>query len=64
MGMISTTMVVTGAKICDKAKLAQPGNCKWATVIQGIGVEETNLPNNWVIILSDNGWTTNEVAVE
>ncbi|KAJ6261370.1 hypothetical protein Dda_4040 [Drechslerella dactyloides] len=61
MGMISTTTVVTGAEIRDKAKLAQPGNREWATVIQGI---ETNLPNNWAITLSDNGWTTNEVAVE
>ncbi|KAJ6258111.1 NADPH oxidase [Drechslerella dactyloides] len=85
MGMISTTTVVTGAEIRDKAKLAQPGNREWATVIQGIGAEgwavppfiilagqhhlaswytETNLPNNWAITLSDNGWTTNEVAVE
>ncbi|KAJ6256262.1 hypothetical protein Dda_9098 [Drechslerella dactyloides] len=78
-------MVVTGAEMRDKAKLAQPGNCEWATVIQGIGVEgwavlpfivlagqhhlaswytETNLPNDWAIILSNNGWMINEVAVE
>ncbi|KAJ6256127.1 hypothetical protein Dda_8962 [Drechslerella dactyloides] len=85
MGIISTTTVVTGAEMRDKAKLAQPGNREWATVIQGIGAEgwavppfivlagqhhlaswytETNLPNDWAITLSDNGWTTNEVAVE
>ncbi|KAJ6258426.1 hypothetical protein Dda_2933 [Drechslerella dactyloides] len=85
IGMISTTTVVTGAETRDKAKLAQPGNREWATVIQGIGAEgwavppfiilagqhhlaswytETKLPKDWVIALSDNGWTTNELALE
>ncbi|KAJ6260161.1 hypothetical protein Dda_4384 [Drechslerella dactyloides] len=39
MGIISTTTVVTGAETCDKAKLAQPRNHKWVTIIQGIGAE-------------------------
>ncbi|KAJ6258005.1 hypothetical protein Dda_6917 [Drechslerella dactyloides] len=64
MGMISTTTVVTGAETRDKAKLAQPGNREWATAIQGICVGETSLPKDWVIVLSDNGWTTNELALE
>ncbi|KAJ6263661.1 transposase [Drechslerella dactyloides] len=85
MGIISTTTVVTGAEARDKAKLAQPGNREWATVIQGIGAEGwavppfiilagqyhlaswytgTKLPKDWVVTLSDNGWTTNELALE
>ncbi|KAJ6263664.1 hypothetical protein Dda_2233 [Drechslerella dactyloides] len=85
MGIISTTTVVTGAETRDKAKLAQPGNREWATVIQGIGAEgwavppfivlagqhhlaswytATKLPADWVIALSDNGWTTNELALQ
>ncbi|KAJ6255782.1 hypothetical protein Dda_6081 [Drechslerella dactyloides] len=85
MGMISTTTVVTGAESRDKAKLAQPGNREWATVIQGVGAEgwalppfiilagqyhlaswytATKLPADWVIALSDNGWTTNELALQ
>ncbi|KAJ6258204.1 Hybrid signal transduction histidine kinase A [Drechslerella dactyloides] len=84
MGMISTVTVVTGAETRDKAKLAQPGNREWATVIQGINATgwavppfivlagqyhlaswytETKLPKDWVITLSDNGWTTNEIAL-
>ncbi|KAJ6263660.1 hypothetical protein Dda_2229 [Drechslerella dactyloides] len=85
MGIISSTIVVTGAETRDKAKLAQPGNREWATVIQGICAggwtvppfiilagkyhlaswyTETSLPKDWVIALSDNSWTTNELAVE
>ncbi|KAJ6258110.1 hypothetical protein Dda_7025 [Drechslerella dactyloides] len=44
MGIISTTTVVTGAEARDKAKLAQPGNREWATVIQGIGAEGWAVP--------------------
>ncbi|KAJ6255929.1 hypothetical protein Dda_9219 [Drechslerella dactyloides] len=85
MGVISTTTVVTGAEARDKAKLAQPGNREWATVIQAIGAEgwalppfiilagqyhlaswytSTKLPADWVVALSDNGWTTNELALQ
>ncbi|KAJ6259176.1 hypothetical protein Dda_6074 [Drechslerella dactyloides] len=85
IGIISITTVVTGAETRDKAKLAQPGNREWATVIQGIGAEgwavppfiilarqyhlaswytATKLPADWVIALSDNGWTTNELALQ
>ncbi|KFY31616.1 hypothetical protein V493_00954 [Pseudogymnoascus sp. VKM F-4281 (FW-2241)] len=37
MGIISTAMVVTSSEKRGKAKLSQPGNREWATVIQGIG---------------------------
>ncbi|KAJ6258128.1 hypothetical protein Dda_7043 [Drechslerella dactyloides] len=84
MGIITTVTVVTGAETRDRAKLAQPGNREWATVIQGINAAgwavppfiilagqyhlaswytETNLPKDWVITLSDNGWTTNTIAL-
>ena len=36
MGMIHPGMVVTTSEGRGKAKLAQPGNCEWATVIQGV----------------------------
>ncbi|KFY32099.1 hypothetical protein V493_00495 [Pseudogymnoascus sp. VKM F-4281 (FW-2241)] len=36
MGIIFPGMVVTTADGCGKAKLAQPSNCEWATVIQGV----------------------------
>ena len=37
MGHIAPGMVVTTSDGYGKAKLAQPGNCEWATVIQGVG---------------------------
>ena len=44
MGHIAPGMVVTTSDSYGKAKLAQPGNCKWATVIQGIGADGYALP--------------------
>jgi hypothetical protein len=84
MGIISTTMVVTSSEKQGKAKLSQPGNREWATVIQGIGMQkeippfiilagqyhlahwytECNLPSNWRIATTENGWTTNEMGLE
>ena len=37
MGVISAGMVVTSSKRVSNAKLMQPGNREWATVIQGVG---------------------------
>jgi hypothetical protein len=36
IGIIFAGIVVTTSDGCSKAKLAQPGNCEWATVIQGV----------------------------
>ena len=37
MGVIHTGMVVTSSDGRSKAKLAQPGNWEWATVIRAVG---------------------------
>lgn len=36
MGILSLGMVVTGAERRGRAKIAQPGNREWVTVIQGV----------------------------
>jgi len=85
MGIIFAGMVVTTSEGRTKAKLAQPGNREWATVIQGVNAcgwaippfiilaakyhlsawyEGTDLPADWVIATTDNGWTTNEIGLE
>jgi hypothetical protein len=85
MGIISTAMVVTTSEGRGRAKMAQPGNREWSTVIQAINSQgwaippfiilaaqnhlanwytETNLPTNWVIATTENGWTTNERGLE
>ena len=84
MGQITSAMVVTSSEGRTKAKMVQPGNREWATVIQGVGstgrtipplvilagkthlsswYRDTELPQNWVIDLSTNGWTTNEIGL-
>jgi hypothetical protein len=85
MGQISSATVVTSSTDTGKAKMVQPGNREWVTVIQGISsygwampplivvagknhlaswYRTTSLPANWVIALSDNGWTTNEIGLQ
>ena len=85
MGIIFAGMVVTTSEGRNKAKLAQPGNREWATVIQGVNAlgwaippfiilaaqyhlanwyKECNLPGDWVITTTDNGWTTNRVGLD
>jgi hypothetical protein len=44
MGIISSGMVVTSAERRSNAKLAQPGNREWATVIQGVSSQGWCLP--------------------
>ena len=44
MGMISTGMVVISAKRHSKARMAQPGNREWVTVIQGINSQGWEVP--------------------
>jgi hypothetical protein len=85
MGIIFAGMVVTTSDGRAKAKLAQPGNREWATVIQGVNAlgwaippfiilaaqyhlanwyTECNLPADWRIATTDNGWTTNAVGLD
>jgi hypothetical protein len=85
MGIICVGMVVTISDGRSKAKLAQPGNREWATVIQGVNAlgwaippfiilaaqyhlanwyTECNLPADWRIATTDNGWTTNAVGLD
>jgi hypothetical protein len=85
MGVIFAGMVITTSDGLGKAKLAQPGNREWATVIQGVSAlgwaippfiilaaqyhlanwySECNLPADWRIATTDNGWTTNEVGLD
>jgi hypothetical protein len=85
MGIIFAGMVVTTSDGHGKAKLAQPGNREWATVIQGVNAlgwtippfiilaaqyhlahwyTECNLPTDWRIATTDNGWTTNAVGLD
>lgn len=85
MGIICAGMVVTSSDGRGKAKLAQPGNREWATVIQGVNAlgwaippfiilaaqyhlanwyTECNLPADWRIATTDNGWTTNTVGLD
>ena len=80
MGMISSAMVVTSAERRSKARMAQPGNREWVTVVQGVSgggwaippfiivagrfalgnwFEERDLPSDWVITMTHNGWTDN-----
>lgn len=44
MGIISIAIVITSSEKRGKAKLSQPGNRKWATVIQGIGTQKAIPP--------------------
>jgi hypothetical protein len=84
MGQISSVLVVTSSEGRGRAKMVQPGNREWVTVIQGVNssgwaippfivvagkhhlaswYRDSPLPSNWVIALSDNGWTTNEIGL-
>ena len=85
MGIIFVGMVVTTSDGLSSAKLAQPGNREWATVIQGVNAlgwaippfiilaaqyhlanwyTECDLPADWRIAITENGWTTNAVGLD
>lgn len=85
MGIITSAMVVTSSDGRGKAKMVQPGNREWATVVQAVSAygdsippfiilagknhlqswyRDSPLPSDWVVALSDNGWTTNELGLE
>ena len=44
MGVISTGMVVTSAERHSQARLVQPGNREWVTVIQGVNAQGWSVP--------------------
>jgi hypothetical protein len=44
MGIASTTKVITATERRPKPKIVQPGNCKWATVIEGVDAKGWALP--------------------
>ncbi len=44
MGIIFASMVVTTSDGLSRAKLAQPSNCEWATVIQGVSALSWPIP--------------------
>ena len=39
MGIASTAKVVTASEKGYRPKTIQPGNCEWATVIQGVNAQ-------------------------
>ncbi|KAF2179952.1 hypothetical protein K469DRAFT_478323, partial [Zopfia rhizophila CBS 207.26] len=56
MGVIHPFMVVTGSdRRAGKTQYMQPGNKEWIT--------ECEMPPNWKVNLSHNGWTNNEIGV-
>ena len=44
IGIIFASMVVTTSDGLGRAKLAQPGNREWATVIQGVNALGWTIP--------------------
>ncbi|KFZ19968.1 hypothetical protein V501_00378 [Pseudogymnoascus sp. VKM F-4519 (FW-2642)] len=85
MGVISTAMVVTSSDRRAKAKMVQPGNQEWVTVIQGVNSQGWTVPpfiiiagknhlaswyensgflSDWVIAVTENGWTINERGID
>ncbi|KAJ8110064.1 hypothetical protein OPT61_g6991 [Boeremia exigua] len=58
IGKITTQLVVTGSERRGRPKTIQPGDREWATY------EEAEIPRNWAIAVSDNGWTNNKLGVE
>ena len=49
IGQIIPTMVVTSSDRKGKPKLAQPGNCEWATVILGVNSQGWAVPSYIIV---------------
>jgi hypothetical protein len=85
MGVILSAIMITTSDRQGRAKMKQPGNREWSTVIQGVNLydwaillfiivsgknhlaswyRDSPLPANWVVSLSLNGWTINEIRLE
>jgi hypothetical protein len=57
MGIISTGKVVTGSQRVSNARLVQPGNRDWVTVIQGVGALGFCLPP-FIVVAGKNHLTS------
>ena len=66
MGVAATSKVVTSADTIGRATVVQPGNREWVTAIECINASGwyKDLPPDWTVALSDNGWTTGELGLE
>lgn len=85
MGVIGSTIVVTGSERRGQRKKVQPGNREWSTAINCISGDgyslppfvlvkgsvhlsnwytETNIPHDWVIKPTPNGWTDHETGLD
>jgi hypothetical protein len=72
MGVVGTAKVVTSSESRNRPKSIQPGSREWVIpafiIFKGkihlrIWYEE-DVPKDWVIGLSDNGWTTNDLGFD
>ncbi|USP79999.1 uncharacterized protein yc1106_07273 [Curvularia clavata] len=57
MGVAATSKVVTSSDRVGRAVVIQPGNREWSSWYR-------DLPLDWTIGVSDNGWTTDELGLE
>jgi hypothetical protein len=78
MGQVSTGAVVASSERRGQPKKVQQGNQEWTTVIHGVNAigwailpwaisawyKEDDLPHDWAIGVSENGWTTNDLGFE
>ncbi|USP75366.1 hypothetical protein yc1106_02640 [Curvularia clavata] len=62
MGKITTQLVITASERRGRPKAIQPGGRDKYHL--SAWYEEADIPRNWAIAVSDNGWTTNELGVE
>ncbi|KHJ35231.1 hypothetical protein EV44_g3941 [Erysiphe necator] len=67
MGVIATFKVAISSGTIGRAIAVQSGNLEWATAVEG-KVQQSDwyreLPVDWEIAVSDNGWTTNQLGFE
>ncbi|KAJ8117809.1 hypothetical protein OPT61_g1084 [Boeremia exigua] len=69
MGKITTQLVVTGAERRGRLMAIQPGDLLLFLIFAGkyhlsAWYEEAEIPRDWAIAVSDNGWTNNKLRVE
>jgi hypothetical protein len=49
IGVIASAIVVTSSERRSRAKMRQPGNREWGTVIQSVGATSFCVPNYYVL---------------
>ncbi|KAF2179514.1 DDE-domain-containing protein [Zopfia rhizophila CBS 207.26] len=75
IGVISGGKIVTGSDRRNRRKAVQPGNREWVMAILlfiifagtyhlSAWYEGNDIPPDWVISLSDNGWINNELGIK